>query len=163
MRATGEDRLTPSTWPCHLPVQAVLQPGSKAGFYTQKSPKMLLLEWTQQQKRLKPRYKTLRTDEGSFRCKVRAEQASKHTGGHIMPGRPGLQHLHGSLAQCRPPGRSTCPCCGLSQWAASAELQSSRQSCRDLWLTSSVPASCHIQCCEGPSQHARNCASVATC
>ena len=57
-------------------MQAVLQPGSKAGFYTQKSPKMLLLEWTQQQKRLKPRYKTLRTEEGSFRCKVCAN--NKH-------------------------------------------------------------------------------------
>ena len=76
---TGQDTLTPRTSSPRLPVQAVLQPGSKAGFYTQKSPKMLLLEWTQQQKRLKPRYKTLRTEEGSFRCKVCAQRMSEKT------------------------------------------------------------------------------------
>lgn len=45
--------------------------GSKGGAWTLKSPKLLLLEWTQGQKRLKPRYKVLPQDGGKFGCKVR--------------------------------------------------------------------------------------------
>ena len=47
-----------------------MQPGSKGGYYTEKSPKMLLLEWCQQQKRPKPRYKVLAAAANTMRCKV---------------------------------------------------------------------------------------------
>lgn len=46
--------------------------GSQGGAWTKKSPKLLLLEWTQAQKRSKPRYKALPEAEGKFRCKVSA-------------------------------------------------------------------------------------------
>ena len=48
-----------------------MQPGSKGGYYTEKSPKMLLLEWCQQQKRQKPRYKVMAAGAKALRCKVR--------------------------------------------------------------------------------------------
>lgn len=48
-----------------------LQPGSKGGYYTEKSPKMLLLEWCTQQKRPKPRYKVIAAAADTLRCKVR--------------------------------------------------------------------------------------------
>lgn len=45
--------------------------GARAGYYTEKSPKMLLLEWCQQQKRPTPRYRTSEGDEHSApKCKV---------------------------------------------------------------------------------------------
>ncbi len=47
-----------------------MQPGNKGGYYTEKSPKMLLLEWCQQQKRPKPRYKVLAAAANTMRCKV---------------------------------------------------------------------------------------------
>lgn len=50
--------------------QSTMQPGSKGGYYTEKSPKMLLLEWCQQQKRPKPKYKVLAAAAGTMRCRV---------------------------------------------------------------------------------------------
>ena len=50
-----------------------MQPGSKGGYFTEKSPKMLLLEWCQQQKRQKPRYKVMAAGAAGMRCKVRSE------------------------------------------------------------------------------------------
>ena len=47
-----------------------MQPGSKGGYFTEKSPKMLLLEWCQQQKRQKPRYKVMAAGAAGLRCKV---------------------------------------------------------------------------------------------
>ena len=47
-----------------------LQPGSKGGYFTEKSPKMLLLEWCNQQKRPKPRYKVMAAAADTMRCKV---------------------------------------------------------------------------------------------
>lgn len=44
--------------------------GSKAGYYSSKSPKMILHEWCARDKRLKPRYKAIAMDGGRFRCKV---------------------------------------------------------------------------------------------
>ncbi|KAA6421632.1 MAG: putative ATP-dependent RNA helicase DHX57 [Trebouxia sp. A1-2] len=62
----------------HVPVSSsaetqtrnTMQPGSKGGYYTEKSPKLLLLEWCQQQKRPKPRYKVLAAAGNTMRCKV---------------------------------------------------------------------------------------------
>lgn len=50
-----------------------MQPGSKGGYFTERSPKMLLLEWCQQQKRQKPRYKVLAAGAAGMKCKVRLE------------------------------------------------------------------------------------------
>ncbi|CAL8471800.1 g11342 [Coccomyxa elongata] len=45
--------------------------GAKAGYYTQKSPKMMLLEWCQQQKRPMPRYRSTTAEvEAAAKCKV---------------------------------------------------------------------------------------------
>ena len=44
--------------------------GSKGGYFSEKSPKLLLHEWCLQQKRPKPRYKSLPDEAGGFRCKV---------------------------------------------------------------------------------------------
>lgn len=38
--------------------------GAKAGFYTEKSPKMLLHEWCMQKKRPTPRYRITAAEEG---------------------------------------------------------------------------------------------------
>lgn len=45
--------------------------GSRGGGWSRKSPKLLLLEWTQSRKQPKPRFKALPTDDSKFRCKVR--------------------------------------------------------------------------------------------
>lgn len=45
--------------------------GSRGGFYTEKSPKLMLHEWCTQQKRPKPKYKAVAVDAdkgGGFRC-----------------------------------------------------------------------------------------------
>ena len=47
-----------------------MHPDSKSGYYTEKSPKTILLEWTQQQKRQKPRYKVMAAGVNFLRCKV---------------------------------------------------------------------------------------------
>ena len=47
-----------------------MQPGSKGGYYTDKSPMLLLMEWCQQQKRVKPRYKDLPIAAGLHKCRV---------------------------------------------------------------------------------------------
>lgn len=53
--------------------------GSRGGAWTKKSPKLLLLEWTQSRKQPKPRFKTLPTDASTFRCKVcLADLSLKH-------------------------------------------------------------------------------------
>eukprot|EP00884_Botryococcus_braunii_P007206 jgi/Botrbrau1/16487/Bobra.0142s0081.1 len=44
--------------------------GAKAGYYTEKSPKMMLQEWCTQQKRARPRYVLQKLDGGVFGCKV---------------------------------------------------------------------------------------------
>ena len=45
--------------------------GAKAGYYTEKSPKMMLLEWCQQQKRSTPRYRSTAADGAvAAKCKV---------------------------------------------------------------------------------------------
>ena len=62
---SGPDRL----W--SLQKSNTLQPGSKGGYYTEKSPRMLLLEWCNQQKRPKPRYKVMAAAADTMRCKVR--------------------------------------------------------------------------------------------
>jgi hypothetical protein len=45
--------------------------GSAGGYYTEKSPKLMLHEWCTQQKRPKPKYKAIAIDPergGGFRC-----------------------------------------------------------------------------------------------
>ena len=64
----------PSCWV--LQSEKVMDVDSKGGAWTRKSPKLLLLEWTQGQKRPKPRYKTLPEEGGMFRCKVGTADAS---------------------------------------------------------------------------------------
>ena len=50
--------------PSHMPMQGkTMDVGAKAGFYTEKSPKMLLQEWCMQKKRPTPRYKITAGDE----------------------------------------------------------------------------------------------------
>lgn len=48
----------------------MMQPGSKGGYYTDKSPKLLLLEWCQQQRRPQPRYKDLPIAGQLHKCRV---------------------------------------------------------------------------------------------
>lgn len=48
----------------------MMQPGSKGGYYTDKSPMLLLMEWCQQQKRAKPRYKDLPIAGDLHKCRV---------------------------------------------------------------------------------------------
>ena len=50
--------------------------GAKAGYYTHKSPKQLLLEWAQTGKRVKPRY----------RARAAVDGASGHTAKVVLPG-----------------------------------------------------------------------------
>ncbi len=47
-----------------------MEVGSRAGYYTSKSPKMILHEWCNRANRPKPRYKAIITEDGRFRCKV---------------------------------------------------------------------------------------------
>ena len=48
-----------------VPMQGkTMDVGAKAGFYTEKSPKMLLQEWCIQKKRPTPRYRIIAGDEG---------------------------------------------------------------------------------------------------
>ena len=47
-----------------------MEVGSRAGYYTSKSPKMILHEWCNRANRPKPRYKAIATEDGRFRCKV---------------------------------------------------------------------------------------------
>ncbi len=47
--------------------------GAKAGFYTQKSPKMLLHEWCIQKKRPTPRYRIYGTEEGEEIIKAKVQ------------------------------------------------------------------------------------------
>lgn len=48
--------------------------GAKAGFYTEKSPKMLLHEWCMQKKRPTPRYRITAAEEGEQITKAKVEQ-----------------------------------------------------------------------------------------
>ena len=50
--------------------EKVMDIGSRGGAWTKKSPKLLLLEWTQSHKQPKPRFKSLPADASKFRCKV---------------------------------------------------------------------------------------------
>ena len=57
-----------------------MEVGSRAGYYTSKSPKMILHEWCNRANRPKPRYKAIATDDGRYRCKVLASLlCSLHT------------------------------------------------------------------------------------
>lgn len=56
--------------------------GAKTGYYTQKSPKMMLLEWCQQQKRPTPRYRSS-TAEGEAVAKCKAGSTSKSIQGML--------------------------------------------------------------------------------
>ena len=66
----------------HVQEDKVMDVGSKGGGWTKKSPKLLLLEWTQAQKRPKPRYKTLPENNGTLRCKVRCLDLATRVQGH---------------------------------------------------------------------------------
>ena len=48
----------------------MMEVGSRAGYYTSKSPKMILHEWCNRANRPKPRYKPIAMEDGQFRCKV---------------------------------------------------------------------------------------------
>jgi len=52
------------------PVVSIMDVGSRAGYYTHKSPKLQLLEWSQSKKMLSPRYSVRRQEGGGFTCKV---------------------------------------------------------------------------------------------
>ena len=54
----------------------MMEVGSRAGYYTSKSPKMILHEWCNRANRPKPRYKAIATEDGRFRCKVAAHCSS---------------------------------------------------------------------------------------
>ena len=55
-----------------LPQAKTMDVNARAGFYTEKSPKMLLHEWCIAQKRPTPRYRVTPADDGggAMRCKV---------------------------------------------------------------------------------------------
>jgi dsRNA-specific ribonuclease len=55
-----------------------MEVGSSAGYYTSKSPQMILHEWCRRQNRPKPRYKVLPGEDGQFRCKVRGTAEAQH-------------------------------------------------------------------------------------
>ena len=44
--------------------------GSRGGAWTKKSPKLLLVEWTQSHRQPKPRYKSIQADNFKFSCKA---------------------------------------------------------------------------------------------
>ena len=48
----------------------MMEVGSRAGYYTSKSPKMILHEWCNRANLPKPRYKAIALEDGRFRCKV---------------------------------------------------------------------------------------------
>ena len=50
----------------------MMELGSKAGYYTSKSPKMLLAEWAQKEKMQRPRFSSRSQEGGVFTCKARA-------------------------------------------------------------------------------------------
>ena len=58
----------------HMQVKT-MDVGAKAGFYTEKSPKMLLQEWCMQQKRPCPRYRITAGDEGEQITKAKVSYA----------------------------------------------------------------------------------------
>lgn len=57
-------------YPQEVQEERIMDIGSTGGNWSKKSPRLLLLEWTQAQKRPKPRYKVLPEANGTFRCKV---------------------------------------------------------------------------------------------
>lgn len=62
---------------CGIPTQTALclpplQVGSKAGYYTSKSPQLHLQEWVQREKRPRMRVQPRKLDNGKWTCKVRA-------------------------------------------------------------------------------------------
>ena len=65
-------RRPPSARVC-MPQAKTMDVNARAGFYTEKSPKMLLHEWCIAQKRPTPRYRVTPADDagGAIRCKVR--------------------------------------------------------------------------------------------
>ena len=52
--------------------------GAKAGFYTEKSPKMLLHEWCMQKKRPTPRYRITEAGEGEEITKAKVHRQMAH-------------------------------------------------------------------------------------
>ena len=50
--------------------------GAKAGFYTEKSPKMLLHEWCIQKKRPTPRYRITAAEEGEEISKAKVQNVA---------------------------------------------------------------------------------------
>jgi dsRNA-specific ribonuclease len=77
----------------------MMEVGSSAGYYTSKSPQMILHEWCRRQNRPKPRYKVLPGEDGQFRCKVRACGVTDNFIILIHHSEPCLMHRH-SFATC---------------------------------------------------------------
>jgi hypothetical protein len=55
---------------------SIMDVGSRAGYYTHKSPKLQLLEWTQAKKMQKPRYSAKLQENGLYTCKVSTVQSN---------------------------------------------------------------------------------------
>lgn len=62
----------------------MMEVGSAAGYYTSKSPQMILHEWCRRQNRPKPRYKVLPDEDGRFRCKVGGAPTGHDAVGHVV-------------------------------------------------------------------------------
>jgi hypothetical protein len=58
----------------------MMEVGSRAGYYTSKSPKMILHEWCNRANLPKPRYKAIPMEDGCFRCKVLAPLLARPSG-----------------------------------------------------------------------------------
>lgn len=69
--------------------------GSGGGYYTNKSPKMLLHELCQKQKYGKPRYVNRKADDGKSTCKVSPLDILCHHDGQ-----------HAAIAVCKPLAQS---------------------------------------------------------
>jgi ATP-dependent RNA helicase DHX57 len=70
----------------------IMDLNSKAGYYTSKSPKMLLHEWCLKEKLPRPKYKTISVDGGSkFKCRIVLPHPKR-------PDKDTIMFLHDSLA-----------------------------------------------------------------
>ncbi|KAK9866236.1 hypothetical protein WJX84_005972 [Apatococcus fuscideae] len=68
--AGGQPSTASTSATSNAPQKRTMEVGSRGGYFSEKSPKLLLHEWCLQQKRPKPRYKSLPDEAGGFRCKV---------------------------------------------------------------------------------------------
>ncbi len=77
-----------------------LQVGSKAGYYTSKSPQLHLQEWVQREKRPRMRAQPRRLDNGKWTCKVRGRRTVNRAPGSL-PMQPMTSYWKANGRACR--------------------------------------------------------------